>query len=372
MAHPRVLSALSAAPIGHLDPELLRYMDDIQGLLRWAFRTRNALTFAVSGTGSAGMEASLVNVLEPGDRVVVAQHGVFGARMTEIASRIGCRVAVVEVPFGQALDPAQVELAVRIHGPKAVLVVHAETSTGVLQPVAEIAAVARAASALCIVDCVTSLGGVPVEVDAWGIDVAYSGTQKCLSCPPGLAPVTFSERAVEALQSRKTKVSSWYLDASLLLAYWGQERAYHHTAPINMLYALREALRVLRDEGLEQAFARHALHGGAIAAGLQALGLRLPVAPAHRMPQLTVVNVPDGVDDAVLRRALLERHSIEVGGGLGPLKGKVLRIGLMGHTAQRANVERLLTALEQELAHLGIAVTQGRALQAASAAYAGT
>jgi alanine-glyoxylate transaminase/serine-glyoxylate transaminase/serine-pyruvate transaminase len=211
-----------------------------------------------------------------------------------------------------------------------------------------------------------------VEVDAWGIDVAYSGTQKCLSCPPGLAPVTFSERAVEALQSRKTKVSSWYLDASLLLAYWGQERAYHHTAPINMLYALREALRVLRDEGLEQAFARHALHGGAIAAGLQALGLRLPVAPAHRMPQLTVVNVPDGVDDAVLRRALLERHSIEVGGGLGPLKGKVLRIGLMGHTAQRANVERLLTALEQELAHLGIAVTQGRALQAASAAYAGT
>jgi alanine-glyoxylate transaminase/serine-glyoxylate transaminase/serine-pyruvate transaminase len=367
--HPRVLAALAAPTLGHLDPQFLEYMDEIQRLLREVFRTQNALTFAVSGTGSAGMEACLVNVLEPGDRVVVAEHGVFGGRMADIATRLQCDVVRVQAPFGEAIDPTRVRDAIVANKPKLVAVVHAETSTGVLQPIPPIAEAARASGALLLVDCVTSLGGVPVEIDAWQVDLAYSGTQKCLSCPPGLSPVTFSERAVAALKGRRTKVSSWYFDASLLLGYWGEERAYHHTAPINMLYALREALLVLREEGLEAAHARHARCHRALVAGLDAMGLASPVAPASRMPQLNLVRVPDGIDELAVRRTLLSDYGIEIGGGLGTLKGKVWRVGLMGYGARLANVMALLGALEDVLGRSHAPIERGRAVHAASAAW---
>lgn len=363
--HPRVLQALSAPTIGHLDPALFQIMDEIQELLRAAFGTRNRLTFPVSGTGSAGMEAGLCNVLERGDRVVIAQNGVFGGRMADIAGRLGCDVTVVEAPFGTALDPTAIADALRGHTTKLVGVVHAETSTGVRQSIPEFAEVARQAGALLLVDCVTSLGGIPVELDAWGADIAYAGTQKCLSCPPGLAPITFSDRALEVLKSRTTKVASWYLDATMLLAYWGGERLYHHTAPINMLYGLREALVVLHEEGIAAAHARHLLHHRALVAGLEALGLAMFVPAEHRLPQLNAVTVPVGVDDAAIRKALLSEHGIEIGGGLGPLKGKVWRVGLMGHTARRGNVERFLAALGAVLVAAGTTVATDRALAAA-------
>lgn len=364
--HPRVLAALGAPTLGHLDPQFLGYMDEIQSLLREALRTTNALTFAVSGTGSAGMEACLVNVLERGDRVVVGENGVFGGRIAEISERLGCEVTRVAAPFGEALDLDRMRDGIRAVKPKLVAVVHAETSTGVLQAIPEIAESARSVGALTLVDCVTSLGGVPVELDAWQVDLAYSGTQKCLSCPPGLAPVSFSERAVAALRARTSKVRSWYLDASLLLNYWGGERAYHHTAPINMLYALREALLVLREEGYEAAFARHRLCHESLHAGLAAMGLGSPVAPRDRMPQLNAITIPDGADDLAVRRALLRDYGIEIGGGLGPLKGRIWRVGLMGHGARRDNVSAFLGALEEVLVRSGVAVEQGRALHAAA------
>ncbi len=371
--HPRVLAALAAPTLGHLDPQFLGYMDDIQRLLRALFRTENALTFAVSGTGSAGMEACLVNMLERGDRVLVAEHGVFGGRMANIATRLGCDVTRVQAPFGEALDVSRVCDAIAASQPKLVAVVHAETSTGVLQAIPDITAAARKAGALSLVDCVTSLGGVPVDIDAWQVDLAYSGTQKCLSCPPGLSPVTFSERAVATLRARKSPVVSWYLDATLLLDYWGQERAYHHTAPINMLYALREALLVLREEGLDAAFARHMKCHRALVAGLEAMGLTLPVAARNRMPQLNVVQVPNGIDEIAVRRALLRDYGIEIGGGLGPLKGRVWRIGLMGHSARRINVMAFLSALEDVLgntvANTGANIERGRAVGAAGAVW---
>ncbi len=357
--HPRVLAALAAPTLGHLDPQFLGYMDDIQRLLREAFRTSNALTFAVSGTGSAGMEACLVNVLERGDRVVVGVNGVFGGRIAEIAERLGCEVTRVNAPFGEALDLDRMRDVIRATKPKLVAVVHAETSTGVLQPIPEITESAREVGALTLVDCVTSLGGVPVEIDAWQVDLAYSGTQKCLSCPPGLAPVTFSERAVAALRARKTKVSSWYLDATLLLNYWGGERAYHHTAPINMLYALREALLVLREEGAEAVFARHRACHESLFAGLAAMGIGSPVAPHDRMPQLNAVAIPTGADDIAIRKALLSDYGIEIGGGLGPLKGKIWRVGLMGHGARRANVITFLSALEEVLRRFNVSPAPG-------------
>lgn len=368
--HARVLQALAAPTVGHLDPTFLALMDELQSLLREAFVTRNALTFAVSGTGSAGMEASLANMLEPGDHAVIGVNGVFGGRMVEIATRLGCSVTAVQAPFGRALDPDEVRRALREHPAKLLAVVHAETSTGVLQDVAVLAAIAHETGALCVVDCVTSLGGVPVHVDEWGLDVVYSGTQKCLGCPPGLSPVTFSPRAVDVLRARRSKVASWYLDASMLLQYWGSERVYHHTAPINMLYALREALVMLLEEGLAASHTRHALHHRALTAGLQAMGLTMPVDTALRMPQLNVVSVPEGVDDAALRRALLEGYGIEIGSGLGPLKGKVLRIGLMGQTARRENVVTLLGALEQQLPRLGMRIERGMALAACADAWA--
>jgi len=370
--HPRVSQALAAPTVGHLDPAFLALMDELQCLLRALFRTRNELTFAVSGTGSAGMEACLVNALEPGDRVVIGENGVFGGRMAEIASRLGCDVVRVSVPFGQALDPAAIGAALAAGKTKLLAVVHAETSTGVLQSIPELTRLAREAGALSLVDCVTSLGGVPVEIDEWGVDLAYSGTQKCLSCPPGLAPVTFSPRAVAALRARRSKVSSWYLDATMLLQYWGSERVYHHTAPINMLYALREAALLLCEEGLPRAHARHHLHHRALSAGLQALGLELPVAEALRIPQLNVVRIPHSARpeaelDGEVRGALLREHGIEVGGGLGPMKGRVWRIGLMGHGARRESVERVLGALEHVLQGAGAHITPGRALPAAQA-----
>lgn len=366
LVHPRVLHALAAPTVGHLDPVFLRLMDELQDLLRALFRTRNELTFAVSGTGSAGMEACLQNALEPGDRVVIARHGVFGGRMADIAARLGCDVTTVEVPFGEAIDPARVRDAIAGKRTKLVGVVHAETSTGVRQEIQAIADAAHEVDALCLMDCVTSLGGIPVEVDGWGVDLAFSGTQKCLSCPPGLSPVTFSERAVSVLRARQTKVASWYLDASMLLRYWGGERLYHHTAPINMLYALREALLVLFEEGLEHVFARHLLHHRALTAGVSAMGLELAVAPEHRLPQLNPVRVPEGVDEAAVRRALLDQYNIEIGAGLGPLKGKVWRVGLMGHTARREHVVTFLGAFEEVLARSGARIARGRALAAAS------
>jgi alanine-glyoxylate transaminase/serine-glyoxylate transaminase/serine-pyruvate transaminase len=367
--HPRVQLALAAPTIGHLDPAFIALMDELQVLLRAAFSTRNPLTFAVSGTGSAGMEACLVNALEPGDRVVIAQHGVFGGRMAEIAARLGCDVVKVEAPFGEALDPERVRAAIAGKRTKLVAVVHAETSTGVRQSVPEIAAAAHEVDALMLVDCVTSLGGLPVEVDAWGVDLAFSATQKCLSCPPGLSPVTFSARAVDALRGRRNKPTSWYLDASPLLQYWGSDRVYHHTAPINMLYALREALLVLFEEGLPNVFARHALQHRALSAGLEAMGLTLPVAPQHRLPQLNVVRVPAGVDEGEVRRALLAQYNLEIGAGLGPLKGKVWRVGLMGHGARREHVIAFLSAFEDVLAQLGAPIARGRALPAAGTVY---
>jgi alanine-glyoxylate transaminase/serine-glyoxylate transaminase/serine-pyruvate transaminase len=369
MIQPRVLRALAAPTVGHVDPTFLAVMDELQALLREAFVTANALTFAVSGTGSAGMEAALANLLEPGDHAVVGVNGVFGGRMADIVERLGCSVTTVQAPFGQALDPDDVRRALRERPTKVLAVVHAETSTGVLQDVSALAAVAREAGALCVADCVTSLGGVPVRVDDWDLDAVYSGTQKCLSCPPGLSPITFSSRALATLRTRKTKVASWYLDANMLLQYWGSDRVYHHTAPVNMLYALREALVILLEEGLAAAHARHALHHRALCAGLTAMGLRMPVAPALRMPQLNVVTVPEGVDDAVLRRALLDEYGIEIGAGIGALKGKVLRIGLMGYTARRENVVTLLGALEQTLPRLGARIEHGAALAAAAAAW---
>lgn len=363
--HPRVLAALGLPTVGHLDPDFLRIMDEVQALLRAVFGTQNRLTFPVSGTGSAGMEACMVNVLEPGDRVVIVQNGVFGGRMVDIARRLGCAVETVSAPFGQAVSAEALGEALAGQPTKLVGCVHAETSTGVAQDVAAFAREAQQVGALCMADCVTSLGGMPVEVDAWGVDLAYAGTQKCLSCPPGLAPVTFSERALAVLESRTTPVVSWYLDVSMLVKYWGGERVYHHTAPVNMIYALRESLILLMQEGVEASHERHLRMHRALVAGLEAMGLEMVVAPELRLPQLNTVWVPAGVDDARLRRRLLTEYGLEVGGGLGAFAGKVLRIGLMGHGARPQNVLACLSALGAVLAAEGAQVHMQRGLEAA-------
>ncbi len=355
--HPRVYRALATPIVGHLDPYFLEVMNEIQELLRFVFQTENRLTVAVSGTGSAGMEAALVNVVEPGDHVVVGVNGVFGRRMAEIVRRCGAEAVEVHAPRGRPVDPNQIEDALKRTAPvKAVAVVHAETSTGVLQPLTEIGALCRQFDALFIVDTVTSLGGLPVKVDAWGIDVCYSGTQKCLSCPPGLAPITLSERALRVLQHRKTPVQSWYLDLSLVADYWQEgKRAYHHTAPISMNYALREALRLVQEEGLEARWERHQRNSSLLLSGLSRLGLTPFVEEAFRLPTLNAVQVPDGVDEAEVRRTLLQAYDIEIGGGLGDLAGKIWRIGLMGESSAKANVVHLLAALEEILQSLGMA-----------------
>jgi len=364
--HPRVLQAMGQSTIGHLDPQFLALMDETMELLRMVFRTRNPLTFPISATGSAGMEATFVNMLEPGDRVVVGVNGVFGERMCDVASRCGAEVRRVEAPWGRIVDPADIAAAIRESAPKLVAVVHAETSTGVLQPLEEIEQATHAAGALLLVDCVTSLGGVDLRIDDWKIDLAYSGTQKCLSCPPGLSPVTFGERALEVFDARKSKVQSWYLDISMIRRYWSGERVYHHTAPINAVYGLREALRLIAEEGLDTRIARHSRNAAALHAGLEAMGLPLFAQEGHRLPSLTTVRVPEGCDEAALRSALLNEFDLEIGGGLGPVKGQVWRLGLMGETSSPRNVLYFLSCLERLLRRAGVSVESG--LAAAQAA----
>ncbi len=371
MVHPRVLRALSMPLIGHLDQAFLGVMNDIQALLRGVFETNNRFTIAVSGTGSAGMEASIVNIVEPSDAVIVGVNGVFGTRWASAVERCGGKAIRVEAPWGQVIDPAAIEQALIRSGPvKAVAIVQAETSTGAWQPLEPIATLCRKHDALFLVDAVTSLGGIPVEVDRWGIDVCYSGTQKCLSCPPGLSPFTLSDRALTAIKARRSPCQSWYFDMTLIEDYWAEgTRAYHHTAPISMLYALREALRLVEEEGLPARFARHQLNSEALLAGLAQLGL-LPLPQAgHRLPMLTCVTVPSHIPEAEIRMNLLSTYGIEIGGGLGPLKGKVWRIGLMGESSTEAHVLTLLNALEELFTRQGWLSTPGVALQAAARIY---
>ena len=364
----RVLQAMSAPCIGHLDPYFLAVMDETQQLLRFLFQTENALTIPVSGTGSAGMETCFVNLLEPADEAVVCVNGVFGARMADVVERLGGKLVRVDDEWGRAVDPAAVRKAVTGRKPKIVAVVHAETSTGACTPLEDLASIAHDAGALFLVDTVTSLGGLEVAVDRLGIDAVYSGTQKCLSCPPGLAPISFSDAAMKVLAGRKTKVPNWYLDMCLVRNYWGAERKYHHTAPVNMIYALREALRIIAEEGLEARFARHRLHHRALVAGVEAMGLSMLVPEAERLPMLNAVRIPEGADDKRVRAALLQGFGVEIGGGLGDLAGKVWRVGLMGHSASRRNVSLFLAALETILRGEGVQVKPG-ALDAASALY---
>jgi alanine-glyoxylate transaminase / serine-glyoxylate transaminase / serine-pyruvate transaminase len=368
--HPRVLEAMGRPTVGHLDPYYLKIMDETQQMLRAVFQTKNQLTMAVSATGSAGMESTIVNLVEPGDSMVVCVNGVFGARMVDVAERAGAKVTKVERPWGEVFTVDDLKPAIAAAKPKFVGIVMAETSTGASQPIPEISDLVRNAGAMFVVDTVTSLGGIPVKVDEWGIDAIYSGTQKCLSCPPGLAPISFSQRAVEHIMNRKTKVQSWYLDMSMLASYWGKDRVYHHTAPINMSYGLHEALRLVLDEGLEACYARHQLNHRALKSGLSALGIKYAAQEGHQLPMLNAVHIPEGIDDVTVRKALLERFGIEIGGGLGAYKGKVWRIGLMGYGSRKNNVLLVLSALEQLLAEQGLKFEHGSSIAAANAVYA--
>jgi alanine-glyoxylate transaminase/serine-glyoxylate transaminase/serine-pyruvate transaminase len=367
--HPRVLEAIGKGTVGHLDPYYLQVMDGLQQMLRSLFRTQNHMTMAISATGSAGMEATVVNLIEPGDSMIVCINGVFGARMADVAERAGANVTKVERPWGEVFSISDLKEALAKAKPKVVGIVMAETSTGAWQPIPEISDLVHNAGAMLLVDAVTSLGGVPVEVDKWNIDAIYSGSQKCLSCPPGLAPVSFNQRALDVILNRKRKVQSWYLDVSMLASYWGENRVYHHTAPINMTYALYEALRIIHEEGLDRCFARHMLNHQALKAGLAALGITYAAQEGHQLPMLNAVRIPDGVDDAAIRNGLLNRFGIEIGGGLGAFKGKVWRIGLMGYGARPANVLLFLSALEQLLAEQGHLFTPGSSIAAANARY---
>jgi alanine-glyoxylate transaminase/serine-glyoxylate transaminase/serine-pyruvate transaminase len=350
MIAPRVLRAMATPVVGHLDPEFLALMDEEQVLLRQVFQTKNELTLTVPGTGSAGMEAALCNFIEPGDAVLVAIMGFFGERLFDMAGRYGAQVDRLEHPWGQVFDPAEIETALKAKPYKLVALVHAETSTGALQPgIAEIAAAAHNQGALLVLDTVTSLGGIPVEIDAWGVDIAYSAAQKSLSCPPGLAPLTVSERAREVLRQRKSPVANWYLDLNGLEKYWGPARAYHHTAPISLHYAIREGLRMVMEEGLPERFARHRLHAEFLWQGLEALDLPPLIPLQYRLTTLTTPQLTPSIDDVVVRRRLLDNYNIEIAGGFGPLKGKVWRIGLMGFSSRRENVALLLAALEHLL-----------------------
>jgi alanine-glyoxylate transaminase/serine-glyoxylate transaminase/serine-pyruvate transaminase len=366
---PRVLNAMATPLLGHLDPQFLQILNETQELLRATFRTKNTLTFPVSGTGSAGMETCVVNLLEPGERMVVCVNGVFGQRMTDVASRASAAVTTLERPWGQVFDLQAIRDVLQKVRPKVLGIVHAETSTGAWQPVQELGKLCREFDTLLLLDTVTSLGGVPVEVDAWGIDAIYSGTQKCLSCPPGLAPVSFSPRAVDAINRRKTKVQSWYLDMGMVQRYWGEERFYHHTAPISMIYALREALRLVHEEGLETRWARHLLNHRALKAGLAAVGIGYAAAEGHQLPMLNAIRIPPGIDDLATRKRLLSEFGIEIGGGLGDFKGQVWRVGLMGASSQLNNVLLFLAALEQCLQAQGAKLTPGAAVATANRFY---
>ncbi len=350
--HPRVLAAQASPLLGHLDPVFLEILDGVQDRLRRLFGTANAMTLPLSGTGSAGMEACFVNLVEPGDAVLIGVAGVFGERMCDVASRCGARVERVDTALGTILPDAAMIAAIARVRPKLVAFVHAETSTGVLQPVEAIARAARDAGALVMLDCVTSLGGLPVALDAWGIDAAYSGTQKCLSCPPGLSPASFSDRALACVRARRRPVQSWYLDLTLLAGYVGGERRYHHTAPISSILALAEGLRLVEEEGMEARAERHRAAAAALLEGLEPFGFEPLVAAPHRLPMLSSLRLPERVvaaGEAGLRRQLLDKYGIEVGGGLGPLAGRIWRVGLMGENARIATVERLLCALRREL-----------------------
>lgn len=364
----RVLQAMSAPCIGHLDPAFLAIMNETQELLRHLMQTDNAMTIPVSGTGSAGMEATFVNLVEPGDQVAICVNGVFGLRMCDLASRLGAEVIRIDSPWGRAVDPEGAKEALKDVQPKLLAVVHAETSTGACSDLKALSAVAKDKNALFLVDMVTSLGGMEVNVDQTGIDAAYSGTQKCLSCPPGLSPVTFGPKAVEVIKNRQHPVSSWYLDMNMVGNYWGSDRKYHHTAPINMIYGLREALRLIAEEGLEARWRRHAINHKALVAGVEAMGLSMVVPQAERLPMLNAVTIPEGADDARVRSTLLTKYDIEIGGGLGDFAGKVWRVGLMGHAACERNVLLFLSALETTLASQGVKVAPG-AMNAAAKVY---
>lgn len=344
--HPSVYEALAKPTLGHLDPRFIELMDDIKGRLQQILKTKNRMTLPISGTGSAGMETCFVNLIEPGDSVLVLVNGVFGTRMVDVATRLGARVDALEFEWGMPVDPDRVKGALEAKAYRMVAVVHAETSTGVANPVGDISEIVAGTDALFLVDAVTSLGGMDVQTDAWRADAVYSGTQKCLSCPPGLSPVTFSDRAVEKLQNRKTKVPNWYLDLSMIVNYWeGSRRAYHHTAPVNMLYGLYQALGLILDEGMDAVFRRHQQCHEALVTVLASLGMEMLVGPQYRLPMLNAVKIPEGIDEARVRQRLLEEYDIEIGAGLGPLAGKIWRIGIMGHTARKENVDRLADSM---------------------------
>ncbi|CAH0991372.1 (S)-ureidoglycine--glyoxylate transaminase [Sinobacterium norvegicum] len=370
--NPRILSALARPTIGHLDPQFVAMMDEVKSMLQYAFQTKNALTLPVSAPGSAGMEACFVNLLEPGDKAIVCQNGVFGGRMKENVERCGATAILVQDDWGKPVDPAKLAQALADNpDAKVVAFVHAETSTGVRSDAATLCKLAAENNCLSIVDAVTSVGGIEVAIDAWGADAVYSGTQKCLSCVPGISPVSFSERAIAAIKNRTTKVQSWFLDMELVMGYWGQntQRAYHHTAPVNTLYALHESLLILEQEGLEAAWARHDLNHKALAAGLEAMGLSFVVDEEYRLPQLNVVTIPDGIDEAAIRQSLLQDYNLEIGAGLGPLAGKVWRIGLMGYACNQTNVLFCLASLEQVLREQGADIVAGSGQSAARAYY---
>ena len=369
--HPRVLQALSLPVMGHLDPAFFQVMDDVCEMLRQVFHTKNTMTVPISSTGTGAMETACANIIEPGDTVLICRNGYFGIRLGDIAERCGATVHLVDTPWGKAVDPQMLRDELKKYpGLKAVGVVHAETSTGVLSDMKELADVIHESGTLAIVDAVTSLGGHEVRMDDWGIDVCYSATQKCLGAPPGLAPISLSEAAMDVVAKRPTKVQSFYFNLKDLESYWNQTRAYHHTSPINMTYALREALRMMMEEGQENRIRRHAKVAAGLRAGAEALGLDLLAEEGHRLNPLTTVSVPDGVEDAKVRRALLNEHDIEIGGGLGEFAGKAWRIGLMGESARERNVFALLSALETILHKEGYEVAFGASLSAAQRAIA--
>ncbi len=370
IANPRVLKAMTTPMLGYLDADFVKVMDDTVALLRQVYGTKNTITFPVSGTGTAGMETALTNVIEHGDHVIVGINGYFGNRIADIAERCGATVTPVNAEWGDIIKPEQIADACKHVSPKLVAIVHAETSTGILQPLEEIVEIAHQHDALLLADCVTSLGGQPVELDARGIDIAYSCTQKCLSGPPGLSPISFSDRAVEVIRNRNTKIQSFYMDVTLLEEYWmGTTRKYHHTLSMSMVYALREALRVVIEEGESARYKRHERHAQALIAGAEAIGLEPAAAENHRVPMLTTLLIPDGIDDSTVRKRLIQDFGIEIGGGLGVFAGKAWRIGLMGDAANEQNVLLVLNAIEQLLNEFGHSVETGTAVSAAAAAY---
>lgn len=370
--NPRILSALARPTVGHLDPSFIQLMDEIKALLQYVFQTKNELTLPVSAPGSAGMETCFVNLIEPGETVIVCQNGVFGGRMKENVTRCGAHAVMVEDSWGTAVDIEKVKATIAANpNAKALAFVHAETSTGVQSDAAALCALATAANMLSIVDTVTGLAGINVDVDGWGADAVYSGTQKCLSCTPGISPVTFSPRAIDVITNRSTPVQSWFLDLNLVMGYWGggAKRAYHHTAPVNSLYALHEALTIVKEEGLQASWDRHLHNHLALRAGLESMGLSLIVDEADRLPQLNLVSVPDGIDEAKVRSQLLNQFDLEIGAGLGALAGKVWRIGLMGFGSNPTNVRLCLSALETCLITQGLSIAGGGAVAAANGAY---